>query len=425
MGLRSALGTASVGIAFGLDYCYSILADQVPAGVTGEINYWLTTTVYRTKGWHVFELLFYGGSVHCSVDDEPVGTLQLNPSGAHSEEEVNLVSRCGGVGSWAGVELLHTPADRLPWEVGVQSMRPGDRVPWEVAQEEGRWQADDRGVMQSVEFEAGSWARLTSSEQKLIDAFAACPPGYVFQPKFRQMLGNTYQVVHVNEDGMVGVNSLDDSDPGVWYLPPYATALVVIDPNDPMPFPPTPSVAAATPSAVTPGGVASSLAQAAAAPAADDRPVAPKPLLFGGLAVECWSIAGEEDLERMERVMTTFVEALQNAGATLPSNIGHLEDCKASQHQSCFVYSFGTRRMHVATRLTEGGRLLLVVRCGGGFIDFVEFARRHGRVEQLRMQGQDRRAGGGREVIRLTSVLQKGKVTGKSTPDPRKMKMTF
>jgi len=81
--------------------------------------------------------------------------------------------------------------------------------------------------------------------------------------------------------------------------------------------------------------------------------------------------------------MTTFVQALQSAGVVMPENIRCLDQCASKQHPGCFQYVFGTRRALMATRMTGEGRLLLVVRCGGGFLDFVEFARRHGSLEQL------------------------------------------
>jgi len=74
----------------------------------------------------------------------------------------------------------------------------------------------------------------------------------------------------------------------------------------------------------------------------------------------------------------------------------------------CFVYGFGTRRLHLAARSTDDGRLVLVVRCGGGFMDFLDFARRHGGLERLRLQRQVGALGAGR--VCLTSVLAEGHV---------------
>merc|ERR1719461_221779 len=109
----------------------------------------------------------------------------------------------------------------------------------------------------------------------------------------------------------------------------------------------------------------------------------------------------------MERVMATFVEQLQTAGVVLPGNIQRIEECADPRHPACYVYSFGTRRMHVAARVTDSGRLLLVVRCGGGFIDFVEFVRRHGSLEHLRLERRSGGSSSSNEVIRMSSVLSR------------------
>merc|ERR1712151_1378482 len=105
----------------------------------------------------------------------------------------------------------------------------------------------------------------------------------------------------------------------------------------------------------------------------------------------------------MDRVMDTFLAKLREAGYELPENIQRLEACRDQQHADCFVYSFGTRRLHLATRELESGRLSLVVRCGGGFFDFAEFALRNGAVEQIKLQ---RRGGNdAKESVHLISVL--------------------
>merc|ERR1712178_478494 len=146
-----------------------------------------------------------------------------------------------------------------------------------------------------------------------------------------------------------------------------------------------------------------------AKPRAARRVPSPPPLPPLGLTIECWSLpvpVPEERLARMDRVMGVFLEKLREAGVVLPENIRRLEACAEPQHPDCYIYSFGTRRLHVATREGDGGRLSLVVRCGGGFLDFADFAKRHGNIEQLRLQRRpDSRCN---QTIRLTSVLAKG-----------------
>lgn len=418
----SKLGSASIGLAFGIDGCYSTLPGEVATCAKGRHFGWLRTSVERSRGWHLLELLFEKGDVHFSVDGEPVGTMDAGAPSA--VEEIQLVSRCGGDGVWAGVELFHTPALRHSWQMGLRDMSAGGREPWKVLQEEGRWQVDDNGIMQNVQFEMGAVARITAIKQRLIDSFSRCPAKYSYLPRMEEMLGLTYRICKINSDGMVGLPAPDGSSDSIWWFPPVAAALVVPDPSEvaavveargQAPADQVPEVPALPGMVLSAGAEANSdedpsPSSASAAP--------PSPVLIGGLAIECWSIPGEGDLERMERVMAVFTDALQSAQVPMPDNIRRIQRCTAPQHAGCFVYNFGTKRMHVATRMTEAGRLLLVVRCGGGFIDFVEFARRHGSVEQLRIQKRPASGVGGREVVRLTSVLARGKVRARPPPSP-------
>merc|ERR1711924_525200 len=71
------------------------------------------------------------------------------------------------------------------------------------------------------------------------------------------------------------------------------------------------------------------------------------------------------------------------------------------QHANCYVYRFGTRRLHVQD---QGGRLSIVVRCGGGFLDFATFAQRHGRIEQLKLHPRSDLQGS--QTLRFNSVLR-------------------
>jgi len=114
----------------------------------------------------------------------------------------------------------------------------------------------------------------------------------------------------------------------------------------------------------------------------------------------------EAELERMQRVMASFVEQLQAAGVVVPSNLQRTGACREVQHSSCYVYRFGTKRLHVSLREAAAGRLCLVVRCGGGFVDFADFCRKHGAVEQLKLNRATARGG----VVQLNSVLSNNRV---------------
>merc|ERR1719409_498866 len=129
----------------------------------------------------------------------------------------------------------------------------------------------------------------------------------------------------------------------------------------------------------------------------------------GALTIECWSLPGPEpELARIERVMAVFVEHLLAAGVVMPENFQRIGRCGArTDPQPCYIYRFGTRRLHLSIRESEGGRLCLVVRCGGGFLDFAEFARKNGNMEQCKL-AKMRQPAQGREVVQLASVYSKG-----------------
>jgi len=129
---------------------------------------------------------------------------------------------------------------------------------------------------------------------------------------------------------------------------------------------------------------------------------------FAGLSVECWALPSETEVARLDRVVGLFLEKMQEAGAVVPTNFQRVEQCGEPQHDRCYTYSFGTRRLHISTREGEGGRLSLVVRCGGGFLDFIEFVRRNGAIEELRLQ-RLLNGGGESQRIRLAATFVNGK----------------
>merc|ERR1712232_710682 len=103
-----------------------------------------------------------------------------------------------------------------------------------------------------------------------------------------------------------------------------------------------------------------------------------------------------------ERAMAFNVRQLVAAGVELPANLHIVDQCK--EHRGCFVYRFGTRRLHVTTQAVDDGRLLLVVRCGGGFADFYEFATRHAPSENVKLQ---RKLATQSQVLRLSRAFSK------------------
>lgn len=121
----------------------------------------------------------------------------------------------------------------------------------------------------------------------------------------------------------------------------------------------------------------------------------------GSLTVGCWSSVDRARMaEQLDQAMATFLEKLTDAGIVVPSNFQRARSCQATGHQPCFIYNFGTRRLHIQTK-KHNGSLLFVVRCGGGFLDFADFVKRHGSLEQLKL---DKRNEQEKQVLRLLSV---------------------
>jgi len=130
-----------------------------------------------------------------------------------------------------------------------------------------------------------------------------------------------------------------------------------------------------------------------------------------GLTIDCWLRPDETDQALMERLVAHFIAILEAEGVLLPENIRLIGPCREAAHKRCFVYRFGTRRLHLAARPGEGGRVTLVVRCGGGFMDFLDFGRRHGAMERVRLhrQMEATNAPKGNVRICLNSVLSQGR----------------
>merc|ERR1712080_69991 len=84
--------------------------------------------------------------------------------------------------------------------------------------------------------------------------------------------------------------------------------------------------------------------QQVAKPCVFDQPATER-----GLAIECWSLVGEEDIARIERAVAHFVGLLRAEDAVIPENLRLIAACKEPQHRGCFVYRFGTRRLHFTT----------------------------------------------------------------------------
>jgi len=318
MGLTSRYGSALVGLGSDSARHYAFINGSWRDGaVGGPPIKWHETDVARTLGWHLFEIVFEGECLSIIVDGESKSHIAVE--GKHTEETIWLIAKRGGVGQWAGVEMIHTPLRAGIWDMCVRDMVPGNRSPWEVkATEQGRWQVRTNSDGQRIMVRAA-------------DALAGTPQQPPLQTPGREKLSQ--------------IPSEDKPAPAQW-----------------------------------------------------------------SLNIECWSLpVPETELARIERVMGVFLDHLLTAGVIMPDNLQRIGRCGArNDPQPCYIYRFGTRRLHINLREVEGGRLCLVVRCGGGFFDFAEFARRNGSGEQLKLLRLQRRpTSQGREVMQVASVLSK------------------
>eukprot|EP00747_Dinoflagellata_sp_TGD_P162324 gnl/TRDRNA2_/TRDRNA2_179787_c0_seq1.p1 gnl/TRDRNA2_/TRDRNA2_179787_c0~~gnl/TRDRNA2_/TRDRNA2_179787_c0_seq1.p1 ORF type:complete len:606 (+),score=81.35 gnl/TRDRNA2_/TRDRNA2_179787_c0_seq1:71-1888(+) len=382
LGLASCFGTAAVGA--GSSGCYTFLHGH--CGSEDLPMSWHDSKVIRKRGWHLFELECEDQTLHIRIDGETVSRARAQ--GAHTEAKVWLAAEGNSCGTWHGIELIRTPHGRGTWEVGVQKMGPAHRRPWRVrTQQEGRWQFDDTGTIQQL-----------PEEENDKDESAADAP--LDEQRWKGDTESEKSTEHVEDEvewqqlpGMGGLPQEDEQSPADQHDSDTEEVKEHYPDNaedDSTPPPPPIPARRTRVCRSRPTSRASSRTKTM------DSSV---PTLH----VECWSLpVPETTLARMDRMMETFIERLRAAGVALPDNIRRIGTCEDQSHSSCFIYSFGTRRLHVSAREADAGRLLLVVRCGGGFVDFAEFAMRHGSLEQLKLHRQDAQ---GRQVVRLSSVL--------------------
>lgn len=139
------------------------------------------------------------------------------------------------------------------------------------------------------------------------------------------------------------------------------------------------------------------------------------------LVIRCWTKPGtprcgtprdrdDPERPRVQAAVESVVERLteEGLGNAVPENLVLVEKCSLKQHVGCFVYRFGTRRIHICARTMPASKeLLVVVRCGGGFVDFADFVRRHGGHEQSLRQRAEAETEG---VLRLNSARHGGRL---------------
>jgi len=385
--VQSGIGCGAIGVAPEIEDNYAFSCSPSEK--------WQRTVIRRSLGWHLFEIMLENGNCVPLIDGEPIktSTVPLAPACNDSTITLELGALGSGRGVWGGIELLHTPEGEGTWEMGVQSVMPHNRRPWRIHQQaEGKWTISSAGQIEKLpkddEPTAITIGRVDTTVQEPLEECVAHEE-IVEERCASQILPDAHSpkeeaddiaaLIEPTVEGVETKNELSDDS-----TTPMPTEVGLINPAK---IPRRPK------------------SRAKHRPVR--RPLSPPPPT--GLTIECWSLpVPEERIALMDRVMNVFLDKLREAGVVLPENILRLEACGEAQHPDCYIYSFGTRRLHVASREGEDGRISLVVRCGGGFLDFTEFAKRHGNLEQLKLQ---RRLGSAcNQTIQLVSVMSQGSV---------------
>jgi len=305
---------------------------------------------------------------------------------------------------------MHTPLGHGTWEMGVQDVKLGNRRPWRIHhQEEGTWEVEASGMVRKTSVDEPEdprerRKRQASDQQKPeVDEPSLEAPAEVDEP-----------IAEAPEEPLEEPSEEPPAEPEEPSVepPPEPFEESVADKPEECERPVTPPKRTKTPSKLAKGRTKPRSRGRGASPRTASPPPSKDPLT--GLAIECWMKPGETDLQRLDRVMDVFLGKLLESGVVLPDNISRIGKCGQPEHDACYVYNFGTRRLHIATREGDAGRLTLVVRIGGGFIDFVEFVRRNGSLEKLRLER--RPDSKGHEHIRLSSVMSHGRMQVREMP---------
>lgn len=155
LGLSSHLGACALGLAPGLEDNYGFLNGFCPDGAPGHYFSWQRSTVERSKGWHLFELVLDGGSATMAIDGERIFTGPADGATLRSADHVWLVAKRGSWGCWAELEVVQLPGGCVPvWALGSRVRAPKQPL-WEIqAEEYGRWEADSDGLLWRLRDEA-------------------------------------------------------------------------------------------------------------------------------------------------------------------------------------------------------------------------------------------------------------------------------
>jgi len=320
------------------------------------------------------------------------------------DDEIVLGVAPSATAYWAGIEVLHTVRGHETWEVGVMNVQAGNRRPWRVrATRGGRW---DYVPGQDGVTWAGKGNEDDSSGDEQPRPASAPPQPEPPMPPMQEVLEEIEETLEELEEELLE----EGLQPEEEVVAEIEEVEVKADTEEDLcgcQAEEKEEEEEAAPAASSSSVVARRRPKRAASkpkskPRSRSPPRSGSPA-FGGLTVECWSRPGEDAMQRLDRVMEEFLEKLREAKVVIPSNLRRLGPCEEPLHPNCVLYSFGTRRLHIQVREGDNGQLTLVVRCGGGFLDFVAFVRRHGSLEELKLQ---RRVDAtGRERIQLVSVM--------------------
>mmetsp|Transcript_17010 Transcript_17010/g.38368 ORF Transcript_17010/g.38368 Transcript_17010/m.38368 type:complete len:513 (-) Transcript_17010:96-1634(-) len=146
-GVASRYGSCAIGTCLANEGSYSYASGECPQRWKPTESFF-TPCGQRSKGWHIFEVVFEEGTLTLSIDGRNVfGGIAR---GARADDHVWLIAQAGSVGTWAALEAFQTPTACTPpsWRLGRKRCPPDlSFKPWEErCEEQGQWIEEDGQV---------------------------------------------------------------------------------------------------------------------------------------------------------------------------------------------------------------------------------------------------------------------------------------
>lgn len=160
-GIACKHGTCAVGVS-ATSHQYMVANGTCPGALPGtqNVTQGSPACLHRSRGWHVFEVVFEESMVSVAVDGRGVFAGIAKGARQASDDHLWIIAQTGAASSWAALEVFQIPsACLLPsWRLGRKRCPPDSSSgPWEVRSEElGQWMDDCHGQIWKVFVSDGS-----------------------------------------------------------------------------------------------------------------------------------------------------------------------------------------------------------------------------------------------------------------------------